>query len=77
YRVVRRELEAYGADLSTKSEIIGLNKCDALNKELTEKMKDLLEKETKKPVLAISGVAKTGLDDALRLLLREINSQQQ
>ena len=77
YRVVRRELEAYGADLSTKSEIIGLNKCDALNKELSEKMKDLLEKETKKPVLAISGVAKTGLDDALRLLLREINCQQQ
>src|SRR4029453_8346917 len=33
YKTVRHELTAYGEELSTKREIVALNKCDALTEE--------------------------------------------
>ena len=74
YRTVRRELEAYDADLSGKTEFVALNKCDALSDQLIEDRKGLLEDEAGKPILITSGVAGTGLNEALGLLISEVIS---
>ena len=72
YRTVRRELEAYGGGLSGKTEIVALNKCDALSNQSIENAKRLLELETGKPILITSGVSGTGLTKALRLLVSKV-----
>ena len=72
YRTVRRELEAYDADLSGKTEFVALNKCDALSDQLIEDRKGLLEDEAGKPILITSSVAGTGLNEALVLLISEV-----
>ena len=72
YRMVRRELEAYGGDLSNKTELVALNKCDALSNQSIEDARRLLEDETGKPALITSGVARTGLIKVLRLLVSEV-----
>ena len=69
---MRRELEAYGADLSKKREIVALNKCDALSDKLVKDIKLSLEQETKKPVLVTSSIAGTGLTTVLRRLVFEV-----
>lgn len=65
YLTIRNELEAYGNGLAEKTEIVALNKADALGKELSEDVAKDFEKETGiKPIL-ISGVSKEGVDKAL------------
>tara|TARA_R110000824_G_scaffold118960_9_gene271718 strand:+ start:22052 stop:23113 length:1062 start_codon:yes stop_codon:yes gene_type:complete len=73
YRVVRGELEAYGAELENKPEILCLNKCDALDEdERKEKSKALLKAANKikgkgQKVHLISGVTGEGLNAILHL----------
>jgi GTP-binding protein len=68
WRTIRRELKQYGAGLERKSEILALNKIDAVSaKELAEKKK-LLEKAARKPVHAISGATTKNVTPLLRLL---------
>ena len=69
YRTVRNELEAYGAGLSEKVEIVGLNKCDSLRPEVIEERIEALAGATGSPVLALSGVSGSGVDAVLRALL--------
>jgi GTP-binding protein len=72
YRTIRGELEAYGAGLDSKPEIVALNKIDALgDDEIADKQK-ALEKAAGGKVLAISGVSGAGVEDALRALMRHI-----
>ena len=68
YRTVRGELEAYGADLADKIEIIGLNKCDALRDDDVADKKAALEQASGHQVLALSAVAGTGVEAVLRAL---------
>ena len=42
YKTIRQELEAYGADLEEKNEVLCLNKIDALTDEMIEERKVLL-----------------------------------
>ena len=72
YKTVRHELAEYGADLSEKTEIVALNKCDALNDELINDARAELEDASGKPVLTISGVSGAGVTDALRQLAQEV-----
>ena len=72
YRTVRRELEAYGGDLSDKPEFVALNKCDALNEQLVGTAKIVLEQEVGRPVLRTSSITGSGMDEALRLLIAEV-----
>ena len=65
YHTVRHELEAYGADLSTKIEFIALNKCDALAAKEIKIKKTELKKVTGKPVFVISGIAGIGIKEML------------
>ena len=63
YKSIEKELKNYGEILETKPEIVVLNKIDSLSEdEVKEKVK-ALKKASKKNVIAISGVAKLGLDD--------------
>jgi len=63
YKSIEKELKNYGEILNSKPEIIVLNKIDSLTEdEIKDKVK-ALKKVSKKDVVAISGVAKIGLDD--------------
>ncbi len=68
YRVVRRELEAYGADLSAKPEIVALNKIDALTPDVVKKRQAALRRVCGSRVYLISGVSGAGVTEALHAL---------
>ena len=58
YRIIRGELEAYGAGLEDKPEIVALSKCDAVPAdELKRKAKSLAKAAGRKPLVlsAVSG----------------------
>jgi GTP-binding protein len=75
YKMIRKELKAYGADLMAKPEIIGLNKVDAIPEdELKEKLKKL-KRSAKRSVLALSGATGQGVTEALRALMTEIKAR--
>ncbi|PJI43765.1 GTPase ObgE [Ferrovibrio sp.] len=62
WKLVRKELKAYGGGLDKKLEIIGLNKIDAIPAdELKEKIAKL-KRSAKRPVLPLSGVTGEGVD---------------
>ena len=66
YRVIRSELESYGGGLMDKTEVVALNKCDALTEEdITEKLA-ILRKASRAEVVKLSGVAGLGLEEMLR-----------
>jgi GTP-binding protein len=66
WRTVRHELEAYGADLADKPEILALNKVDALDAEtLAAKAAELAAAAGVEP-RRVSGVAGLGVTELLR-----------
>jgi len=73
YRTIIAELEAYGGVLAEKPRVTVLNKVDALDEEMREKARADLEAEAGKPVLLMSGVAREGLAEVLRILRSEID----
>ena len=73
YRTVRGELEAYGAGLAEKHEIVALNKCDALEDDAIEARRKALAKASGRPVFMLSGVTGNGVTTILRALLAEID----
>ncbi|UIJ47038.1 GTPase ObgE [Sphingomonas cannabina] len=72
YRIVRQELEAYGADLTGKPEVIALNKCDLLDGELTEALSAELAEASGAEVLPISGATGVGVEAVLDRLIEAI-----
>ncbi len=63
YRTIRHELEAYGAGLAEKPELIVLNKTDAIDPaELAERRQALAAAAGGAPVLAASGATGAGVD---------------
>ena len=74
YRIVRDELKAYGAGLEGKTEIVALNKCDALSPKEAEEKRILLAQASGRTVNIISGVAGTGIPAMLRSLLVAIHA---
>ena len=77
YKTIRRELEEYGYDLAEKPEIVALNKVDAIDSETIQEKSAQLQEICKKKPLHISGVAKTGVRDALLKVSSHINSLKQ
>lgn len=61
YVTVRKELEAYGADLDGKTEIVALNKIDALDQETIAERQDELANVVGRPVHLISAVSGKGV----------------
>ncbi|MDF2386302.1 GTPase ObgE [Nostoc ellipsosporum NOK] len=74
YRVVRGELEAYGAGLADKPVVVALNKIDTLDDELIAALSAELEEASGGPVIPISGASGVGVDWALDKLLEEIGT---
>jgi GTP-binding protein len=72
YRIVRDELEAYGAGLTEKPFVVGLNKIDTLDDELIAALKAELEEASGATVFPLSGAAAIGLDPILDKLLEAI-----
>ena len=72
FRVVRDELDAYGAGLADKPFVLALNKIDMLDDELIAALSAELEEASGQPVIPISGAAGIGLDWVLDRLLEEI-----
>lgn len=68
YQTVRGELQAYGAGLSDKREIVALNKSDAVDDEMLDTLAAELKEAGAGEVLRVSGV--TG--DGVKPLLGEI-----
>ena len=66
YRTVRDELDAYGSGLEEKSEIVALNKCDALLDEDIEMRRAALAEACGRDILTLSGVSGDGVEDALQ-----------
>ena len=73
YRTIVHELEAYSDILGDKPRLLALNKCDALDQKTITMRRKALEKASGGPVLVISGVAGTGLREALRALRAQID----
>ena len=72
WRIVRRELENYGADLAGKVEVIGLNKIDALEPADVKKLVTKLKRATKAEVLPLSGAGGQGVEAVLDRLVDAI-----
>ncbi len=68
YGTIRGELEAYGDELAEKPEIVALNKIDALDDETREARLRALARASASEVVAISGIARTGVPELLRRL---------
>lgn len=69
YRTIRGELNAYGSGLDQKTEIVAINKCDALDEETIASRKAAVAAVAPgSEVLTISGVTGAGVEDALRRL---------
>ena len=63
WRTIREELSSYGGGLADKPEIIALNKCDAMTPREISSRRAALAKASGAPVMVISAVAGTGMDD--------------
>jgi len=74
YKVIRRELEAYGQGLENKPEIVALSKCDALTPQAIKTQAAKLKKACKKTPIILSSQSRQGVPEALRALWQCINS---
>lgn len=79
YRTIARELKAYKVDLSTRPQIVALNKIDGLDQEIVdhqlEKLNSVVPKSTQ--VMAISAITKSGVRDLLYKVKDMVNEQHQ
>jgi GTP-binding protein len=75
YRTVRGELDAYGAGLEDKAEVIALNKCDLIDYELAEALAAELRAASDAPVFAVSGATGAGVDAVLDTLVARLGQR--
>ncbi|MDX2308787.1 MAG: GTPase ObgE [Hyphomicrobium sp.] len=72
YRVIRRELKAYGGELAKKKEIVALSKADAVDTETLARQFEALKKVARKRPQVLSAVSGKGVKEALYALTKEI-----
>jgi GTP-binding protein len=75
YRIVRDELDAYGAGLEDKPEVVALNKADTLDEELLDALSDELEAECGQRPLRVSGVTGDGTDWVLDAIVGHLGAE--
>lgn len=73
YQTIITELEAYGGDLAQKPRVTVLSKIDALYEEERLEARKDLEKASGGDVIMMSGVAREGVTEVLRLLRGQID----
>lgn len=72
YRVVRKELDNYGAELTEKTEIIGLNKIDAVEPAALKKLATKLKRASKAEIFLLSGASGEGIPAVLDRLTEAV-----
>jgi GTPase len=74
WRVVRGELDSYGAGLADKAEIIALTKADLLESKQRTKIVEALEKATGERVFPISAPLEKGMRPLLDALIEQLGT---
>lgn len=77
YKTIRAEIEAYGAGLLDKPEIVALNKADAIDKAALARKRKALEKACGRAVLVLSGVSGEGVEAVLHALAQTVVARRQ
>lgn len=72
YEIVRDELEAYGAGLDGKDEIVALSKADAVDAKVLEKLRKKLAKVSGAEVFTLSSATHAGVDAVLDRLIEVV-----
>ena len=72
YEIVRGEVEAYGASLEHKPEVLALSKADAVTKDELKKKARALKNASDTEPLIVSAVTGEGVQDVLRALAAEV-----
>ena len=70
--IVREELDAYGAGLTEKPEVLALNKIDAVDEKTIAKLRRKLEKASGCEVMLLSGAGGAGVEAVLDKLVDAI-----
>ena len=73
YEVLLNELTTFNPELLDKGRVLAITKCDLLDNELMDMLKDTLPEDV--PVVFISAVTGYGLNELKDLLWREMNSE--
>jgi len=76
YLTVRDELDAYGAGLTDKPEVVALNKSDTLDEELLDALAAELEEASGTPPLRVSGATGEGTGAVLDAILRHLGEME-
>ena len=74
WRVVRGELDEYGAGLGEKSEIVALTKADLLDEKQRTKMVKALEKATAAKVYPVSAPLEEGMEPLLDAVIERLGT---
>jgi len=77
YRTVRKELEAYGAGLESRLEIVALNKVDLIpDPELLSEVSEAVSRSREGVrVMTISGVTGAGIPELVRAMLEKLDAE--
>jgi len=75
YRIVRREIRAYGAGLDKKREIVALSKCDSVSPERAAEQLEKLKKACRKKPFLISAVSRLNVDKTLIRIAQILRGQ--
>ncbi len=73
YKVIRKELKAYGGGLASKPEIVALTKVDSLSEEEREAKAAALKKAARRVPIQLSSPTGENVEKALRALRRAID----
>src|SRR5207248_9352434 len=71
YRIIRRELEQHGRGLADKPEIVAITKAELTGSEM---VRERLERELGREVLAISSVTGKGLSQLVSAIVERLTS---
>ena len=77
YKTVRNELEAYGADLTEKFEIVALSKTDAVDAETLKSQLAKLKRACGQTPLKLSAATNSGVTEVLRALIDVVAAARQ
>jgi GTPase len=74
YAIIRGEVEAYGAGLEDKPEVVALSKADAVPKDELKKKARALKRKARTEPLIVSAASGQGVPQVLRALAADIKS---
>src|SRR3954466_13501280 len=77
YKVIRKELEAYGQGLAQKPEIVALSKADALSPDLLKEQTARLKRAARQAPVVLSSASREGVPEVLRSLIRIIDGERE